>query len=118
MTERDWAALLAVVAVLEFFRSVIIYVFISPLRNSGKKIEHLESEITALNLGNIRNEVIDHEGRVRELERAAVREDKYQKDRDGADKDRRLMNKKLDILLQRTARLAHPVEERELTDES
>jgi hypothetical protein len=44
--------------------------------------------------------------------------DEFQRYVDIAERDRRLMNKKLDILLQRTAHLRQPEDERELADET
>ena len=83
-----------------------------------KKIDHLEAEITSLNLSNIRVFIDDHEERVRKLERDAVVDTEFKEYRDVAERDRRLVNKKLDILLQRTAQLRDPADERELSDEN
>jgi hypothetical protein len=114
----NWTALLVVIALLEFLRSLVIYVFISPLRGAGKKIDHLERQIDNLNLSNVQHSVDDHEQRMRELERDALVKEEFQRYTDTAERDRRLMNKKLDILLQRTAHLRKPEDEREMTDES
>jgi hypothetical protein len=114
----NWTALLVVIALLEFLRSLVIYVFISPLRGAGKKIDHLEKQIDSLNLTNVQHRVEDHEERVRELERDALVKEEFQRYTDTAERDRRLMNKKLDILLQRTAHLRKPEDEREMTDEN
>ena len=118
----NWAAVLAIIALLEFFRNgawaIIVSFMVKPARAATKKIDHLEAEITSLNLSNIRACIDDHEERVRKLERDAVIETKFKEYRDAAERDRRLMNKKLDILLQRTAELRDPVGERELSDEN
>ena len=117
----NWEAVFAIVGIIELAWtiaiSLIAYVFIRPLRDSAKKIDSLDRQITTLNLTPLRESVNDHERRMRDLEQGVVRQDNYNRDHDSADRERRIMNKKLDILLQRTARLAHPVEERELTDE-
>ena len=118
----NWAGVLAIIALLEFFRNgawaIIVSFMVKPARAATKKIDHLEAEITSLNLSNIRACIDDHEQRVRKLERDAVIETKFKEYRDAAERDRRLMNKKLDILLQRTAELRDPVGERELSDEN
>lgn len=118
----NWAGVLAIIALLEFFRNgawaIIVSFMVKPARAATKKIDHLETEITSLNLSSIRACIDDHEERVRKLERDAVIETKFKEYRDAAERDRRLMNKKLDILLQRTAELRDPVGERELSDES
>jgi hypothetical protein len=118
----NWAGVLAIIALLEFFRNgawaVIVSFMVKPARAATKKIDHLEAEITSLNLSSIRACIDDHEERVRKLERDAVIETKFKEYRDAAERDRRLMNKKLDILLQRTAELRDPVGERELSDEN
>ena len=114
----NWGAVLAIIAVLEFLRSLVIYVFISPLRGAGKKIDHLEHQLNGLNFAHLQHSVEDHEGRVRELERDAMPVDDFQRYTDIAERDRRLMNKKLDILLQRTAHLREPEDEREMSDEN
>jgi len=114
----NWGAVLAIIAVLEFLRSVLIYVFISPLRGTGKKIDNLEHQINGLNFAHLQKSVEDHELRVRELERDAMPVDDFRRYTDISERDRRLMNKKLDILLQRTAHLRQPEDERELSDET
>jgi hypothetical protein len=114
----NWGAVLAVIAGLEFLRSVVIYVFISPLRGAGKKIDHLEHQLNGLNFYHLQRCVEDHELRVRELEKDTVPVEDYRRNLESAERDRRLMNKKLDILLQRTAHLRKPEDERELSDES
>jgi hypothetical protein len=118
----NWTGVLAVIALLEFFRNgawaVIVSFMVKPARAATKKIDHLESEITSLNLSNIRVCIDDHEERVRKLERDAVIETEFKEYRDVSERDRRLVNKKLDILLQRTAELRDPVGERELSDEN
>jgi hypothetical protein len=114
----NWAGVLAIIALLEFFRSLVIYVFISPLRGAGKKIDHLENQLNGLNFFHLQKSVEDHECRVRELERDAMPIDDFRHYTDMAERDRRLMNKKLDILLQRTAHLRKPEDEREMSDES
>jgi len=116
--EINWGAVLAIIAMLEFLRSLAIYVFISPLRSAGKKIDHLEYQINSLNFSHLQRSVEDHEERVRSLESDAMPVDDFQRYSDIAERDRRLMNKKLDILLQRTAHLREPEDERELSDES
>ncbi len=118
----NWSGVLAIVAMLEFFRNgawaVIVSFMVRPARAATKKIDHLEAEITSLNLSNIRVFIDDHEERVRKLERDAVVDTEFKEYRDIAERDRRLVNKKLDILLQRTAQLRNPADERELSDES
>jgi hypothetical protein len=114
----NWTGVLAIIALLEFFRSLVIYVFISPLRGAGKKIDHLECQINGLNFSHLQKSVEDHEDRVRGLERDAMPVDDFRRYTDVAERDRRLMNKKLDILLQRTAHLRKPEDEREMSDES
>jgi hypothetical protein len=114
----NWGAVLAIIAALEFLRSLLIYVFISPLRGASAKVDHLEAELTKLNLGQLQRNLQDHEERVRELERDALVKEEFQRYTDTAERDRRLMNKKLDILLQRTAHLRKPEDERELSDEN
>jgi hypothetical protein len=118
----NWAGVLAIVAMLEFFRNgawaVIVSFMVKPARAATKKIDHLETEITSLNLSNIRIFIDDHEERVRKLERDAVIETEFKEYRDVSERDRRLVNKKLDILLQRTAQLRDPADEREMSDES
>ncbi len=118
----NWSGVLAIIALLEFFRNgawaVIVSFMIKPARAASKKIDHLEAEITSLNLSNNRACIDDHEERVRKLERDAVIETEFKEYRDLAERDRRLMNKKLDILLQRTAELRDPADEREMSDES
>lgn len=113
----NWTSVLAIIALLEFFRSLVIYVFISPLRGAGKKIDHLECQINGLNFAHLQKSVEDHECRVRELERDAMPVDDFRRYTDMSERDRRLVNKKLDILLQRTAQLRDPADERELSDE-
>jgi hypothetical protein len=118
----NWTGVLAIIALLEFFRNgawaVIVSFMVKPARAATKKIDHLETEITSLNLSNIRVFIDDHEERVRKLERDAVIDTEFKEYRDVAERDRRLVNKKLDILLQRTAQLRDPADERELSDES
>jgi hypothetical protein len=114
----NWSALLATIALLEFLRSFAIYVFISPLRSASKKIDHLELQINSLNFSHLQKSVEDHERRMRGLEHDAMPVDDFQRYSDIAERDRRLMNKKLDILLQRTAHLREPEDERELSDEN
>lgn len=118
----NWTGVLAIVAMLEFFRNgawaVIVSFMVKPARAATKKIDHLEAEITSLNLSNIRVFIDDHEERVRKLERDAVVDTEFKEYRDVAERDRRLVNKKLDILLQRTAQLRDPADERELSDEN
>ena len=114
----NWGAVLAFIALLEFLRSLLIYVFISPLRGAGKKIDQLEHQLNGLNFAHLQRSVEDHEQRVRELERDAMPVGDFQRYTDIAERDRRLMNKKLDILLQRTAHLRQPEDERELSDET
>jgi hypothetical protein len=118
----NWTGVLAVIALLEFFRNgawaVIVSFMVKPARAATKKIDHLETEITSLNLSNIRVCIDDHEERVRKLERDAVVDTEFKEYRDVAERDRRLVNKKLDILLQRTAQLRDPADERELSDEA
>ena len=120
-SEINWTGVLAIIALLEFFRNgawaVIVSFMVKPARAATKKIDHLEAEITSLNLSNIRVCIDDHEERVRKLERDAVVDTEFKEYRDVAERDRRLVNKKLDILLQRTAQLRDPANERELTDE-
>jgi hypothetical protein len=120
-SEINWTGVLAIIALLEFFRNgawaVIVSFMVKPARAATKKIDHLEAEITNLNLSNIRVFIDDHEERVRKLERDAVVDTEFKEYRDVAERDRRLVNKKLDILLQRTAQLRDPANERELTDE-
>ncbi len=53
----NWGAVLAFVALLEFMRSVVIYMFISPLRGAGKKIDHLENQLNGLNFTNLQKSV-------------------------------------------------------------
>ena len=53
----NWGAVLAFVALLEFMRSVVIYMFISPLRGAGKKIDHLENQLNGLNFTNLQRSV-------------------------------------------------------------
>ncbi len=54
----NWTGVLAVVALLEFFRNgawaIIVSFMVKPARAATKKIDHLEAEITSLNLSNIR----------------------------------------------------------------
>jgi hypothetical protein len=114
----NWGAALAIIAVLEFLRSLVIYVFISPLRGAGKKIDHLEHQISGLNFSTLQRSIEDHEERMRLLEREAVADKDFRDYKDTAERDRRLMNKKLDILLQRTAHLRKPEDEREMSDEN
>jgi hypothetical protein len=118
----NWTGVLAIIALLEFFRNgawaVIVSFMVKPARAATKKIDHLEAEITSLNLSNIRVCIDDHEERVRKLERDAVVDTEFKEYRDVAERDRRLVNKKLDILLQRTAQLRDPADERELSDEN
>jgi len=118
----NWTAVLAIIGLLEFFRNgawaIIVSFMVKPARAATKKIDHLEAEITSLNLTNIRVCVDDHEERVRKLERDAVVDTEFKEYRDVAERDRRLVNKKLDILLQRTAQLRDPADERELSDEA
>jgi len=118
----DWSGVLAIIALLEFFRNgawaVIVSFMVKPARAATRKIDHLEAEITSLNLSNIRVFIDDHEERVRKLERDAVVDTEFKEYRDVAERDRRLVNKKLDILLQRTAQLRDPADERELSDEN
>jgi hypothetical protein len=114
----NWAGVLAVIALLEFFRSLVIYVFISPLRGAGKKIDHLEHQLNGLNFAHLQKSVEDHEARVRGLERDAMAVDDFRRYTDMSERDRRLMNKKLDILLQRSAHFRNPEVERELSDET
>ena len=116
--EINWGAVLAFVAILEFLRSVVIYMFISPLRGAGKKIDHLEDQLNGLNFIHLQRGVEDHEKRMRALESDAMPVDDFQRYSDTSERDRRLMNKKLDILLQRTAHLRQPEDERELADET
>ena len=61
--EINWTGILAIIALLEFLRSLVIYLFISPLRGAGKKIDHLEKQIDSLNLTNVQHRVEDHEER-------------------------------------------------------
>ena len=114
----NWGAVLAFIAILEFLRSVVIYMFISPLRGAGKKIDHLEDQLNGLNFIHLQKSVEDHEKRMRALESDAMPVDDFQRYSDTSERDRRLMNKKLDILLQRTAHLRQPEDERELSDET
>jgi hypothetical protein len=114
----NWGAVLAFIAILEFLRSLVIYMFISPLRGAGKKIDHLEDQLNGLNFIHLQKSVEDHEKRMRTLESDAMPIDDFQRYVDIAERDRRLMNKKLDILLQRTAHLRKPEDERELADET
>ena len=114
----NWSAVLGIIAVLEFLRSLVIYVFISPLRGAGKKIDHLEHQLNGLNFAHLQKSVEDHEERVRGLERDAMPVEDFRRYTDIAERDRRLMNRKLDILLQRSAHLRNPEDERELTDEN
>jgi len=116
--EINWGAVLAFIAILEFLRSVVIYMFISPLRSAGKKIDHLEDQLNGLNFIHLQRSVEDHEKRMRTLESDSMPVDDFQRYTDVAERDRRLMNKKLDILLQRTAHLREPEDERELADET
>src|SRR5271154_5503702 len=53
----NWGAVLAFIALLEFMRSVVIYLFISPLRGAGKKIDHLEDQLNGLNFTNLQKGV-------------------------------------------------------------
>jgi len=114
----NWGAVLVFIALLEFLRSVVIYMFISPLRGAGKKIVHLEDQLNGLNFIHLQRSVEDHEKRMRTLESDSMPVDDFQRYTDVAERDRRLMNKKLDILLQRTAHLREPEDERELADET
>lgn len=114
----NWSAVLAIIALLEFLRSLAIYIFISPLRGAGKKIDLLEHQINSLNVSHLQRNVEDHENRVRDLERNAMPVGDFDRYTDIAERDRRFMNKKLDILLQRTAHLRKPEDEREMSDEN
>ena len=78
----------------------------------------LENQLNGLNFTNLQRSVEDHEKRMRTLESDAMPIDEFQRYVDIAERDRRLMNKKLDILLQRTAHLRQPEDERELADET
>ena len=124
MTEHEinWTAVLSVIALLELFRNaawaIIISFVIKPARNAAKKIDTLQTEITSLNLSSIHKTIEDHELRVRHLEGSYVEKDGFQRYIDESNRDRRLMNKKLDILLQRTAAQRNPATERELTDDN
>jgi hypothetical protein len=114
----NWSAILAIIALLEFLRSLAIYIFISPMRGAGRKIDHLEEQLNGLNFTNLQKSVEDHEGRMRALESDRVQVVDCRRHTEASERDRRLMNKKLDILLQRTAHLRKPEDERELSDET
>ncbi|HVM62861.1 MAG TPA: hypothetical protein VMV72_18515 [Verrucomicrobiae bacterium] len=118
----NWTGVLAVIALLELFRNaawaIIMSFVIKPARHAAKKLDNLQTEITSLNLTAIHKTVEDHEQRVRHLEGSYVGKDGLQHHIDEVNRDRRLMNKKLDILLQRTASQRNPVTERELTDDN
>jgi len=118
----NWTGVLAVIALLELFRNaawaIIMSFVIKPARNAARKIDCLQTEITSLNLTTIHKTIEDHEQRVRHIEGSYVEKDGFQRYIDESNRDRRLMNKKLDILLQRTASQRNPATERELTDEA
>lgn len=50
----NWESVVAVMAVLELLRALVIYFLVAPLRAAGSKIANLEREVSEAKLGETR----------------------------------------------------------------
>ncbi len=96
-TRHQLGRVLAFVAILEFLRSVVIYMFTSRCAAQARRLTTSRTSSTASISLNLQKGVEDHEKRMRTLESRAT-PITYQRYILSPSATSRLMNKKLDIL--------------------
>jgi hypothetical protein len=64
----NWESVVAVMAVLELLRALVIYFLVAPLRAAGSKIAHLEREVSEAKLGDLRQKLEESRQKIDELE--------------------------------------------------